>query len=87
MTCTTCGAAAVVQWRRRLPGKPGADGNTEPVGACASHSLNPAAASLVHAATCTGTNKGGACDCTPEPAPGDSFPGPAEPERRLPPGW
>jgi hypothetical protein len=90
ITCK-CGLPAVVQWKRRptpaeAKGAPDS-GSYTPVYACADHALTPAAAALMHLATCTGPGKNAACDCTPE-APAPDFPDdPAKPKKRLPPGW
>ncbi|MFE3577836.1 hypothetical protein [Streptomyces vinaceus] len=67
---------------------PSAADTTVPVYACADHALTPALACLVHRSACSGPDKAGACDCTPEPAPVADFPeDPTKPKRRLPKGW
>lgn len=85
-SCSTCGADAVVQWRRRAAEK---DSGTVPVYGCADHALTPAAAGYVHQAECAGPSKG-ACAC-PVPAvefPFDPADDPKHPQkRRLPAGW
>ncbi|MFD7093404.1 hypothetical protein [Streptomyces xanthophaeus] len=83
ITCHACTAEAVVQWQRLLPGKDVTD--TEPVYACADHSLTPEAAAYAHRAECTGPGKGGACSC-PAPSIKHPFPGPGN-GKRLPPRW
>ncbi|WKV74214.1 hypothetical protein AW27_026285 [Streptomyces sp. PCS3-D2] len=86
MICTTCGAEAVVQWRRRTPDKRA----TEPVGGCADHAMTPAAAGYVHEATCPGPGK--SCGCPAPATPEFPFTGNEDrpggpPKRRMPPGW
>lgn len=87
MTCTTCGAEAVVQWRRLTPDETA----TEPVYGCADHALTPEAAGYTHRADCPGPGTNGTCPC---PAPAEpEFPftdedqAAAEDPRRMPPGW
>ncbi|MFE2243917.1 hypothetical protein ACFXCU_30960 [Streptomyces virginiae] len=84
MICATCGAEAVVQWRRRLDKK-----DTEPVGGCADHAMTPAAAGFVHEATCTGPGKPCGCPAPDKPEfpfGDDDRPG-GQPRKRKPPGW
>ncbi|WP_405710126.1 hypothetical protein OG264_16135 [Streptomyces xanthophaeus] len=86
IACRTCGARAVVQWARRLPGD---TTSTEPVYACAAHALTPECAGYVHDATCTGPSKDGACSCPAPAAP--EFPFSEDdasvPKTEMPPGW
>lgn len=86
MTCTSCGAEAVVQWRRLVPDST----DTEPVGGCAEHALAPAAAGYTHQAACPGPSKDSTCPCPP-PAevefPFTDEDQAAELPRRMPPGW
>lgn len=84
ITCA-CGAEAVVQWRRRLPGEKSK--GTEPVYACADHALTLEAAGLVHEASCAGPGKNSMCSCTPEPIEFPFSDSHAPPKRRMPPGW
>lgn len=83
--CSTCGAAAVVQWRRLADGQ---GETTLPVYGCTEHALTPEAAAYVHEASCSGP---GSCGC---PVPATEFPFESDvtdpqgsAEERLPPGW
>nr|WSX48898.1 hypothetical protein OG409_08010 [Streptomyces sp. NBC_00974] len=80
--CGTCGAAAVVQWRRSK----GKTNDTEPVFGCADHALTPDLATQLHEGSCTGPGKAGICSCKPR-QDFDRFDTPKGPARRLPPGW
>lgn len=85
MTCTVCGAEAVVQWRRRTSDKAA----VEPVGGCADHALTPAAAGYVHEAACSGPGKSCGCPAPVKPEfPFDDEDKPGgRPRKRMPVGW
>lgn len=81
-------SGAAARLSAREPPLPSTEDTTVPVYACADHALTPALAALVHQSACSGPDKNGVCNCTPEPPPAADFPeDPTRPKRRLPKGW